>query len=142
MKFEYSVIRVMPSPVTTKSLNVGVIVKSDDRADMTRASALSRIWAAFPTIDKQAVEISLAHLQEQLQANTTLDLWALSRSTDGALVQVGPPAITTGDSIDLELTELSDLYVGGTANGVMTISGSTNGHSAPVALSRGRAGRR
>jgi len=111
VNFQYSVLRVVPSTIADECLNVGIVVKHGDQIDLRRAPKLDRIRAAFPSIDKNAVELCLAYLDELLQAEPDLDLYALSMRTRGALVQVSPPATTVGASIRDEADELFDLYV-------------------------------
>jgi hypothetical protein len=112
VNFQYSVVRVVPSAIADESINVGVIV-SDGHHTIFQTKMLDRIPAAFPGIDPQAIEVSLAHLDELGQAEAKLDLGELCRRTSGALVQVSKPATTIGTSIDNELHQLLELYVGG-----------------------------
>jgi len=111
VNFQYSVVRVMPSAVAEECLNVAVMIRYDGLVQVARAKKLERIAKAFPTIDQDAVEVSLAYLDELGQAQPDLDLSELSRRTRGALVQVSPPATTVGDSIESELRDLFQLYV-------------------------------
>jgi hypothetical protein len=102
---------VIPSPVAEERLNVAVLIRYDGCVQFQRAKKLERIAKAFPTVDQDAVELSLAYLDELGQAQPDLDLSELSRRTRGALVQVSPPATTFGDSIEGELRDLFQLYV-------------------------------
>lgn len=112
MDFQYSVIRVVPSMVAEECLNVAVMIKhSTGHVELNRVGRLDRVARAFPGIDRDAVELSLAHFDELRQTEPDLDLWALSRSTQGALVQVSPPATTIGANIQSELRELFQVFV-------------------------------
>lgn len=107
MKFQYSVVRVVPSPIAEECLNVAVILTDGGRVMLRRAKKLDRIARAFPGIDPQAIALSLAHLDELGQT----DLGELWRSTRGALVRVSKPATTVGANMDSEVNELLELFV-------------------------------
>jgi hypothetical protein len=88
-----------------------MIKHSGGHVELNRVGRLDRVARAFPGIDREAVELSLAHFDELRQTNPDLDLWALSRSTRGSLVEVSAPATTIGMDIHSELRDLFATFV-------------------------------
>ncbi len=123
MKFNYSIIRYVPSVLRGEALNVGVALETDDGRRLVKfAGSLSRVRALFPDADTATVRLLRKHFRSIESADETSEpvfgygaddasLQDLMVETRNTILQFTHPAVTVADDPVREIDNLYETFV-------------------------------